>query len=215
MSTGSSTGRNIIPDALLLSALDCTTQGGLLDLSKIPELSSIELIFHLHRNLFIPITSLAGEMPSRDVALPSTISLEELSEMSSKQLQGADRNVIEARKRLVDCLSQYQLACPQVDQLLFQWRVKTMIFNSGAKTEACNFQPSNSGNGSMSLTLVGAYILCHIMFDSGLPLVQLVNLWAQCSSTFSICIRKRRRQTKEKQADGHKGGLVGLVWILS
>jgi hypothetical protein len=53
---------------------------------------------------------------------------------------------------------------------------KKMSFNSGANMEACNFQPSNSGSGSMGL--VGEYILCHIMFDLGLPLVQLVNLWA-------------------------------------
>ena len=44
--------------------------------------------------------------------------------------------------------------------------------------EGNNFAKNNSGNGALGLTLDAGYILRHIMYSFGIPLLQMPSLWA-------------------------------------
>jgi hypothetical protein len=80
--------------------IDCTQncEDGALLLrpSKIAELLSIELVFHLHREGFLLDDSMIAAMAACGVALPSTVTFEEIEEMSPKKLGAARVNINEA-----------------------------------------------------------------------------------------------------------------------
>jgi hypothetical protein len=59
--------------------IDCTQNRE----AKIAELLSVELVFHLHREGFLPVLddSMIAAMAACGVALPSTVTFEEIEEM--------------------------------------------------------------------------------------------------------------------------------------
>ena len=106
------------------------------------------------------------------------VSLDDLSTMTNTELGNSWLNIKSACHGLAECLASADLPHPQDDQLIVEWLAKCKQFNLARNYEACNFEATASRNGTLGLTLVGAFILWHIMFDSKLPLAQVMNLWA-------------------------------------
>jgi hypothetical protein len=146
-----------------------------LDVTKIPELSSIEYVLFLLKQCNIPASSLEEEMASRLVPMPETIDMLDIKSMSKREFQSAYKNVRTAKERLVACLQSGDLPAPTETQLLAEWRRWCKQLKQSSRTEADNFEQGYNGR---SLTLTGAWILRHIMFENGVPLVQCLSLWA-------------------------------------
>jgi hypothetical protein len=82
----------------------CVNEKQYLDVSKIPELSSIEYVLFLLKECNLPESSLEEEMSSRLVPMPETIDVLDIKSMSKREFLSAYRNVRTARERLVACL---------------------------------------------------------------------------------------------------------------
>ena len=148
----------------------------LLNASKMPELASIQYALHLFKDCNVPKESIMDEMRNRCVPLPSSLDIEALCHMNANELPQAYRNGQIASSSLLGYLRKHNLIHARNGELLVDLQRRLDKFNSGGDVEACNFV--ENGNGTNSLTLAGAWMLRHIIFDHGVPLVQVMNLWA-------------------------------------
>ena len=159
--------------------IDCVGDEQTLYLHKIRPLAESELLLDRYRVNDRDVERTQSELASMGIKLSNPVNISDVSVMSNTELGNSWLNIKTARKRLSESLASVDLPYPQDDQFIVEWLAKCRQFNLASRNyEACNFEATASRNGTLGLTLAGAFILRHIMFDSGLPLVQVMNLWA-------------------------------------
>ena len=150
--------------------IDCVGDEQTLYLHKIRPLAESELLLDRYRVNDRDVERTQSELASMGIKLSNPVSINDVSVMSNIELGNSWLNIKTARKRLSESLASVDLPYPQDDQFIVEWLAKCKQFNLASRNyEACNFEATASRNGTLGLTLAGAFILRHIMFDSGLP----------------------------------------------
>ena len=107
------------PEPLLLASLRCCTEAGRIDWEKAEELSGLEYLLHLVNDKDFVASAVPAEMEREGVAMPMTISVEEISAMSPRLRATAKQLVDRARGELLGSMGPcYQ---PRDDEFLYQW----------------------------------------------------------------------------------------------
>ena len=174
-----------LPDQLLLRNIDCTTDEDFVQWSRVPELVSLEMVFHLRcKQNEVDISGIMNEMYRAKVSLPKTFDMNDLLEMSKNLVNAAYQNINAAPTKLVKCL--HGNFVPSDSQLLHEWRANSKRYSDGVRLEANNFE-LNPGNRTQTISLSAIFILRHIMYSHKLSLPNVLTLWA---SFYALVMRR-------------------------
>lgn len=139
----------------------------------------MDYLFHLLcENKLCTSTIQQEDLDCHQIRLPTDLSIADLRNLSPRNITNTRSNIMQARNKLSDHLISANLASPRKDQLLRGWQQDCRLYNSGMNMETNNFQDNNSRNGQQGLTLETGWILRHIMYSFGIPLLQMPSLWA-------------------------------------
>lgn len=160
--SGSSTTSTTIPDSLRLENLRCITVGGLVRWEKVKELSSLEMLFHLHTRDGIVWDELESSMKKCGVEMPQTFLPIELCGLSKRNINNALRQIQAAREDLLKKFDVYFQ--PKSTELLYEWMADGKSYSNGQRLEAKIFT-MNPGSRQKELSPRATWILRHIFFD--------------------------------------------------
>jgi hypothetical protein len=107
------------PQPLLLASLRCCTEAGRIDWDKADELAGLEYLLYLLNDKDFVASAVPAEMEREGVAMPMTMSVEEMSAMSPRLQATAKQLVGRAREDLVISMGPYYQ--PKDDEMLYQW----------------------------------------------------------------------------------------------
>ena len=182
-STTPADGRSM-PEALYLNQLHASTDDDLPlpRIDRLPNLASIELVFHLHHVEGMKVSEIMIEMEKRQVDLPSSFNINDLLTINLRIKSNCVQNVKRARERFVKSLGGF--FPPSSDQLLYDLLNDAERYSKGGSLEAENYEMIE---GNKQLSLDAVFILRHIMYSHKLSLPSTLTLW----SSFHALITRR------------------------
>ena len=125
------------PSTLRIKQIDVTTEEGFIQWSRVPELASLELAFHLlclNESSRRDADGIRMEMDRLGVTVPTVITIDNMCGLSVQSANSSRQNVKLARQRLSQCLDGY--FAPRDGQMLHMWRLGGHHYTSGRNLEA-------------------------------------------------------------------------------